>query len=95
VLKQIAIMLSALLGAVQPVLAQHAAASRPLPALQRTADNFPADRTFEAGVASLTVKAAFSPSTALSRQELISLLLLMSAPRNAAATRNSIEGTKP
>ena len=51
------------------------------------------ENSVEAGVANLTVRAAFSPSSSLSRQELIGLLLLMSVPREPA--HNPMQGAKP
>ena len=51
------------------------------------------ENTFEAGVATATVKAALTPSASLSPREGLSLLVLMSVPRTA--TRNPIQGAKP
>jgi hypothetical protein len=53
------------------------------------------ENLFEAGVANLTVRAAFTPSASLSRQEMFSLLLLMSVPRESIAAHNSLKGAKP
>jgi hypothetical protein len=78
-----------LLGAGQPPLAQAAHHSA-----QPVRDADLADgTTFETNVANLTARAAFSPSTSLSRQEYFSLMILMSLPRDA--TRNPIKGAKP
>jgi hypothetical protein len=80
----------ALIAMSAPALAQDRASHAPR---GRTAQDGADESVFEAGVANLTVRAAFSPSASLSRQELLSLLLLMSVPRETA--RNSMEGTKP
>ncbi len=72
----------------QPALA-HAPA-----AVNATCQDILADeKTFEAGVATATVKAALTPSASLSPREGLSLLVLMSVPRTA--TRNPIQGAKP
>jgi hypothetical protein len=59
----------------------------------RIAQDIAEANPFETGVANLTARAALSPSSSLSRQELIGLLLLISVPRETA--RNSMQGAKP
>jgi hypothetical protein len=73
-----------------PALAQDRADRTPR---MQAARDIVDESVFEAGVADFTARAAFSPSRSLSRQELFSLLLLMSVPREPA--RNSMQGGKP
>lgn len=85
---KIATTVCALLAMSGPAFAQDRA-GRATRSMHEVADA----SLFEAGVANLTARAAFAPSTSLSRQELFGLLLLMSVPRES--TRNSMQGAKP
>jgi hypothetical protein len=73
----------ALLAMSAPAFAQDSAVHTPRPPHDFADDNG----------ANLAVRTAYSPSPALSRQELFALLLLMSVPRDTA--RNSMQGGKP
>lgn len=75
----------ALLAMSAPAIAQDSA--RPA---SRTANDTADERVFEAGVANMTVRAAFTPSTSLSHPELVGLFLMMSVPRQSA--QNSMQG---
>jgi hypothetical protein len=75
----------ALLAMSAPAFAQDSA-GRTSRAANDTAD----ERVFEAGVAHMTVRAAFTPSTSLSQPELVGLFLMMSVPRQSA--QNSMQG---
>jgi hypothetical protein len=84
---KIATTVCALLVMSAPAFAQDSAGRTPRMA------NDPADeRVFEAGVANMTIRAAFTPSTAPSRPEIFGLLLMMSVPRESA--QNSMQGGK-
>ena len=82
---KIATTMCALLAMSAPAFAQDSAGRIP-----RTANDPADERVFEAGVANLTVRAAFTPSTSLSRPELVGLFLMMSVPRQSV--QNSTQG---
>jgi hypothetical protein len=77
----------ALLAMSAPAIAQDSAGRAP-----GTANDAADERVFEAGIANMTVRQAFTPSTSLSRQELVGLFLMMSVPRQSA--QNSMQGGK-
>jgi hypothetical protein len=87
---RIATIACGLLAVSEPAFAQDRADHAPR--MQATRD-IADEGAFEAGVADLTVRAAFPPPHSLSRQEWFSLLLLLSVPRGPA--RNSMQGGKP
>jgi hypothetical protein len=82
---KIASVTCALLAMSSPALSQDRRAQHP-------PQDFADESVFDASVAKLTVRTAFTPSSSLSRQELFGLLLLMSVPRDGA--RNSMQGEK-
>jgi hypothetical protein len=90
---KIATLACALLAVCGPAWAQDSVGHALRP---RVVADLANENIFDAGVANLTVRTAFTPSPSLSKPQLFGLLMLMSVPReSAAAARNSLHGAKP